>query len=88
MTETLTSSIAGALATGLPVLLLQFAICIALLVVGVAIYTKVTPFHEGELLREAGRQSARYAIEYAANLAAFPLETVILSGGEGRAIRE
>jgi putative membrane protein len=58
MTETLTSSIGGALGSGLPVLLLQFVICIGLLVVGVAIYTKVTPFHERELLREGNVAAA------------------------------
>jgi putative membrane protein len=58
MTETVTSRIAAALGTGLPVLLLQFVICIALLVVGVAIYAKVTPFHERELLREGNVAAA------------------------------
>jgi putative membrane protein len=33
-------------------LLLQFVICIVLLAVGVAVYTRVTPFHERQLLRE------------------------------------
>ena len=50
--------IAGALGSGLPVLLLQFVICIVLLVVGVAIYTTVTPFHERELLREGNVAAA------------------------------
>ena len=36
MTGTPTLDIAGALGSGLPVLLLQFVICIVLLVVGVA----------------------------------------------------
>ncbi len=76
MTETLTSSIAGALGTGLPVLLLQFAICIALLVVGVAIYTKVTPFHEGELLRE-GNVAAATVLSGAVIALAIPLAALL-----------
>jgi putative membrane protein len=53
MTATVpTENIAGALGSGLPILLLQFVICISLLAAGVAVYTRVTPFHERELLRE------------------------------------
>lgn len=53
MTGTIpTENIAGALGSGLPILLLQFVICVILLAVGVAVYTRVTPFHERELLRE------------------------------------
>ena len=62
MTEPLSTSIAGALGSGLPVLLLQFAICIVLLVAGVAVYMKVTPFHERELLREGNVAAAQLAI--------------------------
>lgn len=51
-------NIAGALGNGLPVLLLQFVVCIVLLVVGVAAYTKVTPFHEFELLRRGNVAAA------------------------------
>ena len=58
MYETLSSSVAGALGSGLPVLLLQFATCIVLLVVGVVVYTFVTPFHERELLREGNVAAA------------------------------
>jgi putative membrane protein len=40
------------LSTGLPVLLLQFAVALALLGLGAAVYTAVTPFHEFRLVRE------------------------------------
>jgi putative membrane protein len=76
MSETLASSIAGALGTGLPVLLLQFAICIALLVAGVAIYTKVTPFHECELLRE-GNVAAATVLSGAVIALAIPLAALL-----------
>ena len=76
MTETLPASIAGALGTGLPVLLLQFAICIVLLVVGVAIYTKVTPFHERELLRE-GNVAAATVLSGAVIALAIPLAALL-----------
>ena len=41
----------GILSTGLPVLLAHFAVTLALLGVGVACYTAITPFHERELVR-------------------------------------
>src|SRR5262249_35966404 len=58
MNDNLPENIAGALGTGLPVLLLQFVICIVLLIVGVAIYTMVTPFRERELLRQGNVAAA------------------------------
>jgi putative membrane protein len=76
MTETLTTSINGALGTGLPILLLQFVICIALLVAGVAIYTKVTPFHERELLRE-GNVAAATVLSGAVIALAIPLAALL-----------
>jgi putative membrane protein len=76
MTETLLASIAGALGTGLPVLLLQFALCVVLLVVGVAIYTKVTPFHERELLRE-GNVAAATVLSGAVIALAIPLAALL-----------
>ncbi|GAA0597934.1 DUF350 domain-containing protein [Craurococcus roseus] len=40
------------LTRGLPVLLLQFSVTLALLAVGVACYNAITPFHELGLVRE------------------------------------
>ena len=45
------------LTRGLPVLLLQFAVTLALLGVGVVCYNAITPFHERELVR-AGNTAA------------------------------
>jgi putative membrane protein len=76
MNELLPQGIAGALGAGLPVLLLQFVICIVLLVAGVAIYTKVTPFHERELLRE-GNVAAAIVLSGAVVALAIPLAALL-----------
>jgi putative membrane protein len=76
MNESLPSSIADALGTGLPVLLLQFVICIVLLVVGVMIYTTVTPFHERELLRQ-GNVAAATVLSGAVIALAIPLAALL-----------
>jgi len=85
MTEPLSTSIAGALGSGLPVLLLQFAICIVLLVAGVAVYMKVTPFHERELLRE-GNVAAATVLSGAVIALAIPLAALLATtcGGSSR----
>jgi putative membrane protein len=57
-------------------LLLQFVICIALLVVGVAVYTKVTPFHEWELLRK-GNVAAATILTGAVIALAIPLAALL-----------
>lgn len=44
------SGILDVLGTGLPVLVLQFAVTLALLAAGAAIYMALTPFHERELV--------------------------------------
>jgi putative membrane protein len=76
MSETLPSTIAGALGTGLPVLLLQFVVCLVLLIVGVAIYTAVTPFRERELLRE-GNVAAATVLSGAVVALAIPLAALL-----------
>ncbi|WP_419897560.1 DUF350 domain-containing protein [Roseomonas sp. USHLN139] len=40
------------LRAGLPVLVLQFAVTLALLALGVALYMAITPFHEMRLIRQ------------------------------------
>jgi putative membrane protein len=65
------------LTRGLPVLLLQFAVTLALLGVGVLCYNAITPFHERELVRAgntaagivAGGSFVALAIPLAATLA-------------------
>jgi putative membrane protein len=76
MTGTPSLDIVGALGSGLPVLLLQFVICIALLVVGVLVYTKVTPFRELELLRE-GNVAAATVLSGAVIALAIPLAALL-----------
>jgi putative membrane protein len=77
MTATLpTENIAGALGSGLPILLLQFVICIVLLVAGVAVYTRVTPFRERELLRE-GNVAASTVFSGAVVALAIPLAALL-----------
>lgn len=43
--------ILSTLQEGLPVLVVQFALTLALLIVGVAVYMAITPFHEMRLVR-------------------------------------
>jgi putative membrane protein len=76
MNDNLPENIAGALGTGLPVLLLQFVICVVLLIIGVAIYTLVTPFHERELLR-GGNVAAATVLSGAALALAIPLAALL-----------
>ncbi|HWX46991.1 MAG TPA: DUF350 domain-containing protein [Roseomonas sp.] len=49
--------ILGTLQEGLPVLVVQFALTLALLIVGMAVYMTITPFHEMRLIR-AGNTAA------------------------------
>ena len=52
------ANVLAALGQGLPMLLLQFAIVLVLLVVGMLIYMAVTPFNERELVRQANPAAA------------------------------
>ena len=76
MNDNLPENIAGALGTELPVLLLQFAISVVLLVIGVFIYTMVTPFRERELLRE-GNVAATTVLSCAVVALAIPLAALL-----------
>jgi putative membrane protein len=67
---TTTSTIAGALATGLPALLLQFAVTLVLLIVGVAIYSAFTPYKELDLVR---RNNAAGGVVYAGTVVALAI---------------
>jgi putative membrane protein len=46
------STILATLGTGLPVLVLHFAVTLALLVLGAALYQALTPFHERDLVAQ------------------------------------
>ena len=76
MNDNLPENIAGALGTGLPILLLQFAISVVLLVIGVFIYTMVTPFRERELLRH-GNVAAATVLSGAVVALAIPLAALL-----------
>ena len=46
------------LLTGLPVLLLHFVVTLVMLIVGVWVYTKITPYDEFQLIREGNTAAA------------------------------
>lgn len=68
--------IANALGAGLPHLLLQFGVAIALLVAGVAIYTFATPFRERELIDE-GNTAAGVIMSGAILAMAIPIAAIL-----------
>ena len=68
--------IVNALGTGLPHLLLQFAVAVAMLAVGVAIYMAVTPFREREMI-EDGNTAAGVVLGGAIVAMAIPLAATL-----------
>jgi len=73
-------AIIDALGRGLPMLLLQFLLALALLVVGIFIYMAVTPFHERELLRN-GNPAAATVLGGALVAIAIPLAALLATTG-------
>jgi putative membrane protein len=73
-------AILDALGTGLPMLLLQFLLVLALLVAGIFIYMAVTPFHERELLRN-GNPAAATVLGGALVALAIPLAALLATTG-------
>jgi putative membrane protein len=67
---TSTSTIADALETGLPQLLLQFVVTIVLLMVGVAIYMAFSPYKELDLVR---RNNTAGGVVYAGTVIALAI---------------
>jgi putative membrane protein len=74
------SAILDALGSGLPMLLLQFALVLALLVAGIFIYMAITPFHERELLRN-GNPAAATVLGGALVALAVPLAALLATTG-------
>ena len=74
------SAILDALGTGLPMLLLQFLLVLALLVAGIFIYMAVTPFHERDLLRN-GNPAAATVLGGALVSLAIPLAALLATTG-------
>jgi putative membrane protein len=70
------NTILETLQTGLPVLILQFAVTLALLVLGVACHMALTPFHEAEEIR-AGNAAAGVVFMGAVVALAIPLAATL-----------
>ena len=66
----------NALGAGLPHLLLQFAVAVALLAAGVAIYMAATPFRERELIEE-GNTAAGVVLSGAILAMAIPIAATL-----------
>ena len=73
-------TILGALGNGLPMLLLQFRLVLALLVAGIFVYMAVTPFHERELIRN-GNTAAATVLGGALVAIAIPLAALLATTG-------
>ena len=74
------SAILDALGSGLPMLLLQFVLVLALLVAGIFIYMAITPFNERELLRN-GNPAAATVLGGALVALAIPLAALLATTG-------
>jgi putative membrane protein len=75
-----TSAVLDALGSGLPMLLLQFLLVLALLIVGIFIYIAVTPFRERELIRN-GNPAAATVLGGALIALAIPLAALLATTG-------
>ena len=79
MNQPLTATIA-ALGSGLPYLLLHFAVAVVLLAVGVAIYTAVTPFREREMVAQ-GNTAAGIVLGGTIVAMAIPIAATLATSG-------
>src|SRR5258708_36701924 len=73
-------AVLDALGSGLPMLLVQFLLVLALLVTGIFIYMAVTPFHERELLRN-GNPAGATGLGGALVALAIPLAALLAATG-------
>jgi putative membrane protein len=73
-------AILDALGSGLPMLLIQFVLVLALLVAGIFLYMAVTPFHERQLLRN-GNPAAATVLGGALVALAIPLAALLATTG-------
>ena len=74
------AAILDALGSGLPKLIVQFVTCAVLLAIGVAIYVKVTPFREREMV-EHGNAAAGTMLAGAILALAIPLAAMLATSG-------
>jgi putative membrane protein len=75
------SSILDAVVGGVPILLVQFLASLALLAIGVAIYTAVTPFHERTLM---ARGNVASGVVFAGAVVALALPLAAILGTSSR----
>jgi putative membrane protein len=73
-------SVLDALSQGLPHLVVQFLLTVAMLGIGIAIYMAVTPFRERELLRN-GNVAAAVVLSGAVVGLAVPLASLLATSG-------
>src|SRR6516164_6607837 len=74
------AAILDALGSGLPKLMIQFITCAVLLAIGVAIYVRVTPFREREMV-EHGNAAAGTMLAGAILALAIPLAAMLATSG-------
>ena len=74
------AAILDALGSGLPKLIIQFVTCAVLLAIGVAIYVRVTPFREREMV-EHGNAAAGTMLAGAILALAIPLAAMLATSG-------
>ena len=74
------AAILDALGSGLPKLIVQFVTCAVLLAIGVAIYVRVTPFREREMV-EHGNAAAGTMLAGAILALAIPLAAMLATSG-------
>jgi len=74
------AAILDALGSGLPKLMIQFVTCAVLLAIGVAIYVRVTPFREREMV-EHGNAAAGTMLAGAILALAIPLAAMLATSG-------
>ena len=68
----MTESVVQSLISGLPVLVLHFGITVVMLVIGIWVYTKITPYDEFQLIR-GGNTAATVSLSGACIGLAIPL---------------
>ncbi|HEX4185841.1 MAG TPA: DUF350 domain-containing protein [Stellaceae bacterium] len=74
------AAVLDALGSGLPKLILQVVVCAVLLAVGVAIYVRLTPFREREMVAD-GNAAAGTVLAGAILALAIPLAAMLATSG-------
>jgi putative membrane protein len=74
------AAVLDALGHGLPMLIIQVVACAVLLAIGVAIYVRLTPFHEREMVA-SGNAAAGTTLAGATLALAIPLAAMLATSG-------